>query len=147
MEQPVGTWTARKLALLLGLPVPTVTSWVATGLITAQQYGRGRKGHSIGMIGLLELITVNELRSAGFSMQKIRRVVQMLHEFTGEEHPFARLTILAVDDDIIWKDSDDIATTPVSMIGNPAQRVMLFPVGERHSVLAELLRNTADQTK
>src|SRR5438067_1744912 len=97
-------WTARQLAQLLGVPVPTVTFWVSSGLVTPDRHGRGRGGHSIGMMGLLELVTVHELRQAGFSMQKIRRVVGALHELSGHEHPFARLTIVSIGDDIAWKD-------------------------------------------
>jgi DNA-binding transcriptional MerR regulator len=76
-------WTARALARQTGIPAATVSKWVTSDLITPEQYGRGRGGHIIGLSGLMELLAVQELSAAGFSMQAIRRAVENLRQLSG----------------------------------------------------------------
>jgi hypothetical protein len=56
-------WTARALARLTGQSPSTVAKWVSDGLVTAERYGRGRGGYTIGASGLLELTAIIELRA------------------------------------------------------------------------------------
>jgi DNA-binding transcriptional MerR regulator len=130
-------WTARELARLTGVPVPTVTFWVNSGLVDAEHRGRGRGGHSIGLIGLVELLAVVELRQVGFSLQAIRRAVENLRELSGQHRPLARLTLVVVGRDIVWKDSNEISDMTISALHRPGQRLMVLPIGEKQ---VELLR-------
>lgn len=130
-------WTARELARLTGISVPTVSAWIQAGLIIPHEYGRGRGGHSIGLSGLIELLTIVELRSAGFSLQSIRKAVENLRLISGEHSPLGHLTLVVVGKDIVWRDRDELANMPVSALYQPGQRVMLFPIGERQAEFLE----------
>ena len=130
-------WTARALARQTGVPATTVALWISNGLVTPEHYGRGRGGHIIGVSGLLEFIAVVELREAGFSGQAVRRAVDNLRQLSGYERPLARLTLLVNGKDIVWKDAHDLDGVTLSALHQPGQRLMVFPVGEKH---AELLR-------
>ncbi len=132
-------WSARALARLTGVPVPTLASWVRTGLITPIQYGRGRGGHSIGVSGLMELVAITELRKAGVPLQAIRRAVENLRELSGYARPLARLTLVVDGGDIAWKDADELAIMPISALHKPGQRLMIFPVGEQHAEMLHRL--------
>ena len=125
-------WTAREVARFLDVPANTVTSWIATGLVTPDVLRRGRAGHEIGTSGLLELLTVVALRKAGISMQAIRRAVDNLHQITGKERPLARLTLVVQGDDIVWKQTEEIEEARISALHHPGQRLMIFPLGEQH---------------
>jgi DNA-binding transcriptional MerR regulator len=133
-------WTARELARLTNVPAPTVISWINTGLVTADRYGRGRGGHTIGLSGLMELLAVITLRDAGISLQAIRRAVENLRALSGQAQPLASLTIMVVGDDIVWKDASEIGDIPTSALHKPGQRLMIFPIGEQHSEILEQLR-------
>lgn len=128
-------WTAREVARSLDVPANTVISWIASGLVTPDVLRRGRAGHEIGASGLLELLTVVELRNAGISMQAIRRAVDNLHQITGKKRPLARLTLVVQGDDIVWKQTEEIEEARISALHHPGQRLMIFPVGERHQNL------------
>ena len=141
-------WTARELARHVGVPANTVTSWIQSGLVTPDVLRRGRGGHEIGGAGLLELLTVLELRNAGISVQAIRRAVENLHHLTGHDRPLARLTLIVQGDDIIWKHTQEIEETPISALHHPGQRLMIFPVGERHqTLLDELSRHLSTKSE
>lgn len=141
-------WSARALARLLGIPAPTVSAWVNTGLVTPEQFGRGRTGHTIGIAGLMELLAVIELRQAGFSLRAIRRAVENLHELTGLQRPLAKLIIVVRGKDIVWVDDDSIYERPISAFQNPGQRLMIFPIGEKHEAcLQKLALGSAPKTE
>jgi DNA-binding transcriptional MerR regulator len=133
-------WTVRALARMTDLPVQTISSWITAGLITPDHFGRGRGGHTIGMSGLMELLAVAELRQAGFSLQAVRQAVENLRYLTGRARPLANLTLVISGNDIVWRDEEDVAEAQVSALRKPGQRLMVFPVGERH---AELMRQLA----
>jgi DNA-binding transcriptional MerR regulator len=135
----LASWTARSLARLTGVPVPTVASWVRGGLVTPLQYGRGRGGHAIGVEGLMELLAIIELRNAGFSLQAVRRAVDNLRDLSGHARPLAGLTLVVIDKDIVWKDADEVSAMPVSALHQPGQRLMIFPIGERHAEMLHRL--------
>jgi len=139
MSKPTTGWTARALARQMGLPAATVASWVVSDLVSVEQYGRGRGGHVIGIAGLLELLAVAELRQAGFPLQSIRRAVQNLRGLTGQDRPLARLTLVVSGKDIAWKDADDLSDVTISALRQPGQRLMVFPIGEKHSELLDRL--------
>jgi DNA-binding transcriptional MerR regulator len=136
-------WTARELARLTDVPVPTVSAWINAGLITPRRYGRGRGGHQIGMSGLLELLTIIELREAGFSLQSIRKAVENLRLISGENRPLARLTLLVIGKDIVWKDGNELDNMPISTLHKLGQRVMVFPIGEKREEFLEQLLETS----
>ncbi len=138
-------WSARALARLTGVPVPTLASWVRTGLITPIQYGRGRGGHSIGVSGLMELVAIIELRRAGVPLQSIRRAVENLREISGHARPLARLTMVVDGGDIAWKDADELAVMPISALHKPGQRLMIFPVGEQHAEMLHQLQDHGEE--
>lgn len=129
-------WSVRALAGLLGIPDATAGYWVNSGLVTVERRGRGRGGHSIGIAGLRELVTVMELRNAGISLQAVQRAVEELRRLTSEARPLAQLMVVAIGDDVVWHESGDPAAF-VSAERRPGQRVLLVPVGE---ATAELQR-------
>ena len=144
MERSVAGWTARALARQIELPPATVASWIASDLVSAEQYGRGRRGHVVGISGLLELLAVIELRQAGFPLQAIRRAVANLRELTGQDRPLARLTLLVSGKDIVWRDSNELTDVTISALQQPGQRLMVFPIGEQHSELLRQLESRTD---
>lgn len=136
-------WTARALARMTGVPAPTLISWVSNGLITPIHFGRGRRGHTIGVVGLMELLAIIELRHAGIPMQSIRRAVDNLRELSGHDRPLAQLTLVVNGGDVAWKDSDELSTVPISALHKPGQRLMIFPIGEQHTVMLHQLQASA----
>lgn len=136
-------WTARALARQTGIPATTVASWVTSGLVTPEHYGRGRGGHIIGISGLLELLAVLELRNTGFSMQAIRRAVDNLRQLSGHDRPLMNLTLVVSGNDIVWKDSRDLSEIPISLLQVPGQRLMVFPIGEQHAAMLKNLQMQA----
>jgi len=140
-------WTARALARSTGVAVPTLASWVRSGLITPIQYGRGRGGHTIGASGLMELLAIIELRKAGVPLQSIRRAVENLRELSGYDRPLANLTLVVNGGDIAWKDAEEVSTMPISALHKPGQRLMIFPIGEQHAeMLHQLEARSLDGT-
>ena|SRR5579871_5085640 len=134
-------WTARALARQTGVPAATVAAWVTSGLVTPEQYGRGRGGHVIGISGLLELLAVMELREAGIPMRAIRRAVENLRQLSGHERPLVRLTLVVSGRDIVWRDALELSGVTISALHKPGQRLMVFPVGERHAEMLHQLRS------
>ncbi len=132
-------WTSRELARQTKRPAATVASWVSSGLITPDHFGRGRGGHVIGIAGLFELLAVVELKDAGFSTQAIRRAVENLRELSGHDRPLSQLTIVVDGSDILWKDGHELSDITISTLQTPGQRLMVFPVGERHTELLHQL--------
>ena len=139
-------WTSRELARQTSVPTATVASWITSGLVTPDNVGRGRGGHNIGIMGLLELLAVIELRQAGFSTQAIRRAVENLRELSGQDRPLAHLTIVVDGLDIIWKETHELSDITISALHTPGQRLMIFPVGERHTELLHQLETTNPRT-
>lgn len=135
-------WSARALARLLDVRAPTMTYWVALGLVRPERVGRGRRGHTIGVQGLLEAVTVKGLRHAGISLQAVRRAVEELRRLTGEQRPLATLVIVALGDDIVWKEADDVPGY-ISAHRRPGQRVLQIPVGEAVEMLRETFEREA----
>ena len=135
MDAQLTGWTARALARMTGVPAQTITHWIRKGLVTPDSRGRGRGGHTIGVTGIMELLTVMELRQAGISMQCILRAVQNLRSLSGYARPLAGLSLVISGEDVVWRDEDELSDTAVSALRRPAQRLMVFPVGERHASL------------
>jgi DNA-binding transcriptional MerR regulator len=131
-------WSARALGRRVGVAHSTVSHWIAIGLIEPSRRGRGRRGHDLGIAGLLDLIAVRDLREAGIPMQAIRRAVKHLHEVTGHRHPLAHLVLLVVGNDILVRDADDEGAW-VSALRHPTQRVMVFPIGDEHRRVVDSL--------
>ncbi len=139
-------WTARNIARLLGIAHPTLWYWINTGLVTPDRLGRGRDGHSIGLSGLLEVVTVMELRRAGFSLQAIRQAVENLRQLTSQQRPLLQLMAVATGDDIVWAESSDPVML-VSTYHKPGQRILLVPVGEATAELQHRLETETAKSK
>jgi DNA-binding transcriptional MerR regulator len=120
-------WSANALAALVGVPQSSVATWMKAGLIQAERTGRGRAGHSIGLAGLLELITVARLKEFGFSTQAIRKSVEELRRMSGEARPLATLALVAAGNDLLWQRGD----VSISTLRKPGQVVLLIPIGEQ----------------
>lgn len=126
----MSTWSARAVAKQVGLPSSTLSYWIRSELVRPDEFGRGRRGHSIGVTGLLEIIAVRDLRDVGMSTSLIRRAVENLRAITGLDRPLAPLRLVVLGDDVTVLDQDDL---PVSILRHPTQRVMVFPIGEEHA--------------
>jgi DNA-binding transcriptional MerR regulator len=131
-------WSARALGRRIGIPHATVSHWISIGLIEPARRGRGRRGHDLGIAGLLELLAVRNLRDAGISVRAIRRAVEHLRDVTGHRRPLSHLILLVVGDDVLVRESGDEESW-VSVLRNPTQRVMVFPIGGEHRRLLEAL--------
>jgi len=107
-------------------------------MVDAEHYGRGRRGHRIGLNGLLKLVTLLELRRVGISLPSIRKAAEALHQHTREERPLATLVIVIIGDDITWSDEGDIADL-ISARRQPGQRLIILPIGEKLEQLRQLL--------
>ena len=140
-------WTAREIARSVGVSANTVISWIQNGLVTPDALGRGRSGHELGALALLELLAVIELRDAGVSIQKIRKAVENLRQITGEERPLAHLSLIVQGEDVIWKQSDEVEHSQISALHHPGQRLMVFPIGERHRALLHDLSHRVNAEK
>lgn len=138
-------WTARSLADHTDVPPSTVSHWITSDLVHPEEYGRGRAGHTIGVYGLFEILAIKELRNAGFSLQAIRKTVEHLQTLSGADRPLAELTLVVVGQDIIWKNASDLTNEKVSALQEPGQRLMVFPVGEKHSKLLTQLQAEESQ--
>jgi DNA-binding transcriptional MerR regulator len=138
----MAAWTAREIARHIGVPANTVTSWIQSGLVTPDTLRRGRAGHEIGTSALLELLAVIEMRNAGISIQAIRRAVENLRQITGHDRPLAQLTLVVRGNDIVWRQSEDVEESQISALHSPGQRLMIFPIGERHQSLVSKLLNS-----
>jgi len=133
-------WTARALAQRLDIPPATLNSWISNDLVTLDARGKGRKGHVIGLTGLLEVSTIIELRAAGFTTKQIRRAVKNLRELGGPNRPLARLSLLVSGKDLVRKNAADLDGLTISALATPGQRPMVFPMGEiQERLLARLL--------
>ena len=131
------SWSARALAKQVGLPPSTVLYWINSGLVRPDERGRGRRGHSIGVAGLLEIVAVRDLREAGIATPSIRRAVENLRALTGLDRPLAPLSLVVQGNDVTVLDDTDV---PVSVLRRPAQRLMVFPIGEEHARILGALR-------
>ncbi len=132
------------MARRLEMAPQTLTYWIQTGLVVPDEYGHGRRGHVIGVNGLMELLTVKELREAGFALQEVRRAVENLRRLTGDARPLVRLTLVAAGRDIAWTDRSDVPSAAASALQRPGQRLMVFPVGEMHARLLIRLEQGED---
>lgn len=123
-------WTSRALARLLGIQPQTLNYWILGGLVNPLSTGIGRPGHKIGLDGLLEAITVHELRRSGFSLQAIRKSVDDLRTLTGKARPLAQLSLVVIGDDLVWRQVDEVDAY-ISAHKRPGQRILQFPISEQ----------------
>ena len=136
-------WSIRAVARSLGLPHSTVAQWIASGLVEPVSRARGRVGYCIGWRGLLEVLAVRDLRSAGFLVQDIHRAVKNVREMMDQEHPLVGITLVIVGDDVLVRSEDD---SYFSALRRPTQRVMVFPIGNEHAQLVAVLTDESEQT-
>jgi DNA-binding transcriptional MerR regulator len=139
-------WNITELAERLELRPGTVSKWIKDGLVTAEVRQRGCKGYSVGMIGLLELVTVAELRRHGFTLQEIKRAVRYLHEFLGEHHSLASANLVAVGSDLTWESADGLGEKlQMSVLHHPGQLLLVFPAGVVHRQLVRALEPAGEE--
>lgn len=139
-------WTARELSGFIKVPVSTLTYWVAAGLVTPDESGKGRGGHKIGLLGLLEALAVKELRRSDVPLQKIREVAANLKRLFDQNRPLARLTLIVYGDDVIVMENG-IDNKGISAYLKPGQSVMIFPLGEAYVQKVEEVEETKKQEK
>lgn len=135
---PSTSWTASAVARHLGIGGSTITAWISSGLVEPARRGRGRRGHDLGYMGLLEALAVRDLLKSGFAPREVRRIVANLRNLTAETRPLSRVCLVVADDDVFIRDGDDEEGL-VSVLRHPAQRVMLLWIGREHAALAEAL--------
>ena len=135
-------WSVRALAASLGIANSSLAYWVDGGLVIPDKKGRGKRGHTIGLSGLLETLTVRELRDAGFSLQKIRKAVEVLKASERVTRPLATLVVVARGDDIVveYSDADETEKMLISALHSPGQRLMVFPIGAVYEHAVETMR-------
>lgn len=87
----------REAAAITGVPVPTLSYWVNTGLIRPERAwgeGRGRR-YQFSLLNLVEIMTVARLRKHGLPMQRLRKAVEALERHRDEvTRPLAMLTLV-----------------------------------------------------
>jgi len=55
--------------------------------------------------------------------------------------------LIVQGEDIIWRQTEEIEESQISALHHPGQRLMIFPIGERHqSMVAELSRLASGKT-
>ncbi len=89
------------------------------------------------MVGLLEALAVRDLQNAGFAPREVRRVAETLRALSGEERPLTSVCLAVVGEDVLIQEDD--VDGLVSLLRHPAQRVMLFRIGQAHAALTEAL--------
>lgn len=132
-------WTIRELADRLDLKLQTISGWISAGLVTPDVRRAGRGGYEIGLLGLMELLTVSELRQVGFSTRQIKKAVEYLRARTGAQRPLASLRLVVAGRDIQWLSKEETDEEVVSALQSPGQHVMIFQLGDLHEQLRQQL--------
>jgi uncharacterized protein (DUF433 family) len=85
-----GIYTLPDAAHLLGMPLPKLRSWLlGKNEVDALGYRGSRKDRSFSFYTLIELFTIGQLRSAGLSLQTLRKArLELISRFE-TAHPFA----------------------------------------------------------
>jgi hypothetical protein len=91
------------------------------------------------------LLAVVSLKRAGFSLQQIKKAVGELRA-RGYHSPLASLNLVAVGNDIAWKEATDVEeytaeARATSALLLPGQGIFVFPIGEQHAVLLRQLES------
>jgi len=92
----------REAAQITGVPIPTLSYWIATGVIRpkeARGEGRGRR-YAFSLLNLIEILTVARLRKRGLPMQRLRRAVEVLERRVDVSRPLAMLTLVTDGQDL-----------------------------------------------
>ena len=92
----------REAAQITGVPIPTLSYWVTTGIIRpkeARGEGRGRR-YVFSLLNLIEILTVVRLRKRGLPMQRLRRAVEVLERRVDVSRPLAMLTLVTDGQDL-----------------------------------------------
>lgn len=92
----------REAAQITGVPIPTLSYWVTTGVIRpkeAKGEGRGRR-YVFSLLNLIEILTVARLRKRGLPMQRLRRAVEVLERRVDVSRPLAMLTLVTDGEDL-----------------------------------------------
>ena len=92
----------REAAQITGVPIPTLSYWVTTGIIRpkeAKGEGRGRR-YVFSLLNLIEILTVARLRKRGLPMHKLRKVTEALEQRVDVSRPLAMLTLVTDGQDL-----------------------------------------------
>lgn len=119
-------WTAPQAARLTGLGYARLDSWDRSGFISPALVGSHGKGHSrrYSFRDLVALRVARELRDAGISLQGLRKVVAVLREQEGVEHPLASTWLVTDGHDVFIRRGDEV----MSVLQRPGQYCMSFVV-------------------
>lgn len=92
-----GIYTLPRAARLLGLPGPTLYSWVGAGArnpVADRDIPTIDNTQAISFAALIELLMIKRIRDCGFTLQCLRKILDTLRKMHGVNHPFAlNLTI------------------------------------------------------
>jgi len=92
----------REVAQITGVPIPTLSYWVTTGIIRPKEAwgeGRGRR-YRFSLLNLIEVLAVARLRKKGLSMQRLRKAVEALERRVDVSRPLAMLTLITDGKDL-----------------------------------------------
>jgi hypothetical protein len=128
----------RHLAPLVGVPASTGNDWIRCGLVTPERRaaGAGRGGHTVGLVGLMELVAVARLREFGFPTTRIKRAVSALRELSGGGAAWGHLRLIARGPDLTWEQDEEHV---ISLLKAPYNHVLVLNVGSEFESLKRLL--------
>jgi hypothetical protein len=109
------------------------------GLVSVELRRQGRKGYVLGLTGLMELITIEELRRRGFGLQT-RKAVERLREY-GKTRPLGSAVLMIRGGSLRWEHADDVRAVLQSIaLDQPGELLFVFPAGEAYARLARELQ-------
>ncbi len=125
-----GTFVARTVAKLAGLPLRTLANWVDYGLATCAHNVKGTgRTRRFDFADLVRTLAIVRLRDAGLSMQGLRRAVAILRDEYQEADPLGGGRLLVIGDKPFYlrgdRDLVDVLKRQTAM-----QRVILVDMSE-----------------
>jgi DNA-binding transcriptional MerR regulator len=125
-------FTSGEVQHLTGIPQQHLTYWDQSGLVRPS--GRSAQGRGsrrlYTALDLLQIRLIHRLRSAGLSLQKVRKALRVLLSLVDEPVPLAELEVLSDGKRIIVRRSNDDLVDPLV-----SQYVLRLPIS---ALLADL---------
>ena len=125
-SKTVDRFSLGQLAMLSGVKPRTLDHWAATGFLRPSIRKAGGTGTKrvYSFADAVAARVVSELRSAGVSLQKLRRVVIELRKLQFTDRSLAGLRLIVCGKDVCLKDNQDL----ISMFSHPGQAFLPFTV-------------------